>query len=160
MRTAEEIYKTFTAYEPDRAYSLPFLWPEQADLCLLGLGTGICYRSDKWTGEIIDYIHPHITPIAVMGPRLPGYPEAPPPPPAPVGTRFALLGKEAFFCTRIDFIDARDGSDQWFDFTLFQILPWIAAHQDGHTLIVIYPDTIPIIVTGPGLKITDRGIEG
>ena len=160
MTSAKELYQTFNQFPVDLAYKIPLLWPEPRDLCLLGLGTGIDYRSDKWTGTIIDYTHPHTTPIVVLAPTLPSYPQGPTPPSAPQGSQFALLGRDAFFCLQINYINALTGQSDKIDFLQYPLLPIIAAHPNGNTLIILYPGTIPIIVTGPGLQVTDRGIVG
>lgn len=165
MDRATHLYETFNNRPADREIVRPFLWPEQQDLSLLGYGIGISYRSDKVlpdnpTGQIIDYIHPDTSPVVVLVPTLPGYPPSPPPPPAPKGSRFALLGRRVSHCLEINYIDAVTGANGTLDFLQAPLLPWIAAHPDGKTLIVLYPDTIPLIFSGPGLQITEAGIIG
>jgi hypothetical protein len=159
-RTAEDLYSEFTAFQPDRAFVHWILWPDRFDLCLLGYATGISYRSDKWEGIPTDYIHTDITPVQVLAPKIDGYPPSPEPPDAPPGFEFAMLGYKASHCLDLHFIDAIDGSSRMIDFLQAALFPWIAAHPDGHTLIICYAGQLPIIVTGPGLEVTHRGIVG
>jgi hypothetical protein len=165
MDSAAQLYSTFTAFKPDIAYQELILWPEQRDLSLLGFATGLSYRSDKWhkDGEIINYIHGDTTPVFILVATtlLPGYPPSPiAPPAAPPGFRFSMLGRGASHCLDIHFINSMTGSSDTLDFALFPFYPWIAAHPNGNTLVVCYPGQIPLILTGPGLRVTERGIEG
>lgn len=163
-----KLYQLFTHRKPNREVKHLLLWPDPPDLCCVGIGDYISYRSDKImednpTGEVVDYIHHHNRrpPVFVLGERIPGYPPAPPEivPPAPPGARFAFLGEDYSHCLDIAFFN-HQGDPKILDFLKMPFCPWIAAHPNRKALIIYYHGTIPIIVTGKGLIVTERGIEG
>lgn len=163
MRNAEELYQIFTQFEPDNRQHRIFIpWLKPNQWTLLGEGVKVDYRSDKWTGRRVDYTHEHTTsPIYVLGESPgPGYDPAPiyiaPPP----DQRFAMLGKRYSHCLEIALIDGKTEQLTRLDFSIFPSYPWIGAHPNGNTLIVCYAGQSPILITGPGLQVTERGIVG
>lgn len=159
---AERIYKRFTTFDPDRILTMPLKWPSMRDVCLLGIAKSISYRSDKWNkeGKAQDYIHHHKfdPPVLVIGSKITGYPSAPY---LPRGNgHFAMLGRKFSHCTELEYIDALSQKKIKLDFSILGRFPYLAAHQDGMTLLIHFEGTRPILVTGPGLRITARGITG
>jgi hypothetical protein len=162
MREAEELYSTFTQYPVDRYTKISLPWSAPEDLYLIGEGLDISYVSDKYEDGVIDYIHPFETePILVMGPApAAGYPQAPLYIDRPPGGKIGMMGRDFSHCLDIRLVDAKSGKVDLLDFAKFPTYPFIGSHPDGHTILVFYPGLEPILVHGPGLQITERGIVG
>jgi hypothetical protein len=64
----KKAFRTFTDFEVERAleFSIP---NDRATLKPLGLVTAIEYKSDKWTGRPVLYVHDYETPVTLYADR-------------------------------------------------------------------------------------------